>query len=359
MLKLLIVSVFLSLLCHKSCVGRSINTVDTPQELGGQSSLLVDPGTPRRHNEEVKKIQRTKRSFFIAPAFSTTSHLSGCADGYMPDSMGRCLKLVQLNHKTQLDFLLKTLNAKYAIRGYEDHSVSDSSSAEPLQVSIPIDILPEPEEVTKELVEVDVVMADVLKDRKLKNSNETDETRKSQTVAAILNVGKNGTSIAEMKNSGDLEMEMDHFFHEGDLELSASNATKYEIINKSESSSVPKASLSVMDEKQLLSTTPISVLLSEDSGQSLTEPIKATDSAVNLLEEVGNMRTEDGRSENASRRNVSAGEKVRIEATTETVTTITEPFAVNAAGAEHKRNTIFQLKIVLLLLGTIWHYKSV
>lgn len=258
--------------------------------------------------------------------------------------MGRCVKLVQLNHAAQLDFLLKRLNAMYTApvirRGYEDHSASDSSSTGPLQVSIPIEIPPEPEEVTKESVEVAVVMADVLKDSKLKKINKTDETQKSQTIVAVLNVGKNGTSLEEMENSGNLEIESDDMHHEeGDIKLSASNATKYKIINKSENSSVSKASLSVMDEEQLLSTTPISVLLSENSGQSLTEPSKAPDSAMGLLEEVGNISSEDGRSGNTSRRNVSADEKARKEATTETVTIITEPFALNAAGTKHNRNT--------------------
>jgi hypothetical protein len=224
-------------------------------------------------------------------------------------------------------------------RGNEDHSASDSSSTGPLQVSLPIDIPPEPEEVTKESVEVAVVMADVLKDSKRKNSNKTDETQKSQTIVAVLNVGKNGTSLEEMENSGELEIESDNLHHEeGGLKLPASSAIKYEIINKSENSSVPKASLSAMDEEHLLSTTPISILLSEDSGQSLPEPIKAPDSAMGLLEEVGNISSEEGRSGNTSRRNVSADEKARDEATTETVKIITEPFAVSATGNKHNRN---------------------
>jgi septal ring-binding cell division protein DamX len=158
-----------------------------------------------------------------------------------------------------------------------------------------------------------------------------------------------------MENSGDLEMDSDNLHHEeGDLKLSASRTTKYNIINKSENSSVPKASLSEMDEKELLSTTPISVLLSEHSGQSLTEPIKAPDSAMRLVEDVGNMSTEDGRAKTISQRNASADKRARKEATTETVTIITEPFAVNAAGTKHSKNRDFQLKRVLLLLVIIW-----
>jgi hypothetical protein len=258
--------------------------------------------------------------------------------------MGGCVKLVQLNHAAQLDFLLQRLNAMYAApvirRGYEDHSASDSSSTGPLQVSLPIDIPPEPEEVTKESVEDAVVMADVLKDSKIKNSNKTDETQKSQTIVAVLNVGKNGTSLEELENSGDLEVESDNLHHEeGDLKLPASNATKYEVINESEYSSVPKASHSTMEEKQVLSATSVSVLLSEESGQSLAEPTKAPDSAMGLLEEVGNVSSEDGRSGNTSRRNASADEKARKEATTETITVIREPSAGSATGTKHNRNT--------------------
>jgi hypothetical protein len=215
MLRLLILTVLLSLLCYKSCVGRTINADDTTQELGRQSSLLVHQGTPRPHNEEVKQRQINRRSIFIAPAFSGTSHLPDCAEGYMPDSMGGCVKLVRLNHTAQLDFLLKRLNAMYGApvtrSGYDNHSASDSSSARPLQVSTLI--------------------------------------------------------------------QSDNLHHEeGDLKLSASNITKYEKTNKSENSSVPTAKLSATDEEQLLSATQISIPLSKESGQSLTEPTKAPNS---------------------------------------------------------------------------------
>lgn len=318
-----------------------MNTVDTSQELGWQSWLLVDPGTPRPHHEEVKKRRITPKSVFIAPAFSGTSHLPDCAEGYRPDSMGRCVKLVQLNHAAQLSFLLQRLNAMYAApvnrRDHEDSSVSDSSSSGPLHVSIPIDIPPEPEEATKESIEVAVVMADLLQDSKLKNNNKTNDAQTSQTFVAVLNVGKNGSSLEEMDNSGDLEVESDNLHHEDvNPKLLTSNSTKYEIINKSEISSVSKASLSSMDEEQIVTTTPISVLVSEDNDESLLEPIMEPDSAMGLLKEVANTSAEDGRAGNTSRRNVSDEEEARKEATTGEVTIIT----VKATGAEHNRETV-------------------
>jgi hypothetical protein len=322
-----------------------MNTVDTPQELDWQAWLLVDPDTPRPHNEEVKKRRITPKSVFIAPAFSGTSRLPDCAEGYRADSMGRCVKLVQLNHAAQLDFLLQRLNAMYATpvnrRGYDDSSVSDSSSSGPLKVSLPVGVPPESEEVSKESIEVAVVMADVLKDTKVKNNNKTDETQTPQTIVAVLNVGKNRTSLEEMDNSGDFEAESDNLHHDvGNLKLLPSNATKYEIVNKSDISSVSKASFSALEEEQILSTTPISVTVSEDSDESLLEPIKEPDSAVGLLEEVGNTNSEDGRQGNTSRRNVSDDQERRRETATATFKIITEPVAVNATGVKNNRKTI-------------------
>jgi hypothetical protein len=151
--------VYLSLLCHKSSVGRTINTVDTTQELGWQSWLNLDEGTPRPHIEEVKKRQINRRFIYVAPNISGTSPLPDCAEGYRPESKtGQCIKVAQLNHTSQMDFLLQGLNAKYAtpvIRGgYENHPASDSSSTGLPQMPIPFDISPEPEEMTKESVDV-------------------------------------------------------------------------------------------------------------------------------------------------------------------------------------------------------------
>lgn len=49
----------------------------------------------------------TPKSVFVAPSFNK------CSDGYQPDSMGRCVKVVKLNQAAQWDFLLKQLNSMY------------------------------------------------------------------------------------------------------------------------------------------------------------------------------------------------------------------------------------------------------
>jgi len=49
----------------------------------------------------------TPKSVFVAPSFNK------CSDGYRPDSMGRCVKVVKINQAAQWDFLLKQLNSMY------------------------------------------------------------------------------------------------------------------------------------------------------------------------------------------------------------------------------------------------------
>jgi hypothetical protein len=325
MLRLVTVAVLLSLLCHESCVGGPISTVGAPGDIGWQAWLLVDPEKLKPQVDEEKKRRITPKSVFIAPAFSGTSHLPECAEGYRPDSMGRCVKLVQLNHAAQLDFLLQRLNAMYAApavrRGSGNVSTSDSSSAGPLQVSLPLEIPPESEEETEESMEVSIVMADVLKDDQLENSDKKNDTEKLQTVVAVLNVGKNGTSLEEIESSSDFSMESDNpDFGKTDLKLNTSNATKYKVINQSENSTAQETS--------------------DDSAQTLPETIKAPFSAVGLLE-VSNVSSEDGRSGNTSRRNVSADQGAKKEDTTELflATTAAAVKLLNKSGTKQNRNT--------------------
>lgn len=338
MLKFLVLTV-LSLLCHDSCVGGPINTVGTPQELGWQAWLLVDTETPRPNNEEGKKRRITPKSVFIAPAFAGTSHLPDCAEGYRPDSMGRCVKLVQLNHAAQLDFLLQRLNAMYAApvvrHDYEDLTASDSTSTGPLQVSLPIETPPEPEEETEESVEVAIVMADVLKSDQIKKDNKTNGNEMSETVVAVLNVGKNETSLEEIRTSSDLEIGSGNFHLQGkDPQLSTYNATKYEVINRSEISTSP--SFSLVDDEELLSTPTTLTPLSEECRP---EAMKVPDTAMGLLEEVGDISSEDGRSGHTSRRNVSSDQKAKKETTTELASTTVEAVILNVTETVHDRNT--------------------
>lgn len=53
----------------------------------------------------------TPKSVFVAPSFNK------CSDGYRPDNMGRCVKVVKINQAAQWDFLLKQLNSMYGPGG--------------------------------------------------------------------------------------------------------------------------------------------------------------------------------------------------------------------------------------------------
>jgi hypothetical protein len=218
---------------------------------------------------------------------------------------------------------------------YGDLSASDSTSTGPLQVSLPIETPPEPEEETEESVEVAIVMADVLKSDQIKKDNETNGAEKSENIVAVLNVGNNETSLEEIRTSSDLEIGSGNFHLQGkDSLLVAYNASKYEIINRSESSTTP--SLSLVDDEQLLSTQ---ITLTPLSEECRPEAIKAPDTAMGLLEEVGDISSEDGRSGITSRRNVSSDQKAKKETTTEVASTIVEAVIRNVTETVRDRNT--------------------
>ncbi|KAJ4443251.1 uncharacterized protein [Periplaneta americana] len=333
----LIIAAILTLLCYQSCVCRPTNNRvgNSRDELSWRALLLVDPDTaPKPRNEEGKRRRITPKSVFIAPAFSGGSPLPDCAEGYRADSMGRCVKLVQLNHAAQLEFLLQRLNAMYASpvvrRGYEDLTTSDSQSG-PLHVSIPLEIPPEPEEETKESVEVAVVMADVFKDG-IKNNNEKSEVDKPQTIVAVWNVGKNGSSLEEVENASDLDEQIDT------QQSDKSNTTKYEIVNDRENGTTPKAKPAFVEDEELLSTAPTTILLPEGDVESFPEKVKTQGSAMDLLEEVSDISSEDGRTGNTSRRNASNTEHKRQTTTTES-TTSTEIEQITTETVMKKPNT--------------------
>lgn len=99
----------------------------------------------------------TPKSVFVAPSFNK------CSDGYRPDSMGRCVKVVKINQAAQWDFLLKQLNSMYGpgasggVGGFPPASAAvaattttteppaqKTDSPGPFQVNIPLTVAAEP-----------------------------------------------------------------------------------------------------------------------------------------------------------------------------------------------------------------------
>lgn len=105
-----------------------------------QAWLLVgDQNNSRYYDSEVLKTRRiTPKSVFIAPTFSPES-LPACREGYLPDSMGRCIKIVKINEEARLEFLLEKLNAQFG------------DDEEPFQVNIPINGVEEEETETQDI----------------------------------------------------------------------------------------------------------------------------------------------------------------------------------------------------------------
>lgn len=102
-------------------------------ELTWQAWLLVDDQNQNKQlNEEGGGMKKKviPKSVFIVPTFNPEK-LPPCADGYAPDSMGRCLQVFQVNPENQLKFLLSKLQS------HLESSHKTSSGPEKFTIEIP------------------------------------------------------------------------------------------------------------------------------------------------------------------------------------------------------------------------------
>ena len=116
--------------------------IGSPSELAWQAWLLVDAQPGSNSNLDSASMLRriTPKSVFIAP------QLQACAEGYKADNMGRCQKIVNIDHEAHLNFLVQRLNQLYG-KGAPQSASSSSEKKQsppvtgPLQLNIPL--LPE------------------------------------------------------------------------------------------------------------------------------------------------------------------------------------------------------------------------
>lgn len=102
-----------------------------------QDSGQSDPPPPPR--------RITTKSLFVFPNLGSDS-LPACADGYRPDSMGRCVKVVKVDETAHLEFLLQRLNSQFATETSEnqedlydyDMDTEPPDNSGPFQFNIPI-----------------------------------------------------------------------------------------------------------------------------------------------------------------------------------------------------------------------------
>ncbi|KAL0279468.1 UNVERIFIED_CONTAM: hypothetical protein PYX00_001017 [Menopon gallinae] len=114
--------------------GRQSGTILREDDLDSKAKawlLMVESG--KADDEHVRKI--TPKSIFIAPLL--TSRSNKCKEGYRHDHLGSCVKVIKLDHKAQLEMLLKRLSAMYAEKKPEEESLGQISSG-PLHFSLPI-----------------------------------------------------------------------------------------------------------------------------------------------------------------------------------------------------------------------------
>lgn len=126
---------FYSIFCFPS---RPLNERST--ELAWQAWLLVDDQNQNKQHDPENFTRRriTPKSVFIAPTFSPES-LPACAEGYHPDSMGRCIRIIKLDEEAHLDFLLQKLNAQFgSYDEMEDEMQEEVPTPGPFQLNIPL-----------------------------------------------------------------------------------------------------------------------------------------------------------------------------------------------------------------------------
>ncbi|XP_078046645.1 uncharacterized protein LOC144475018 [Augochlora pura] len=112
----------------------------SPNDLAWQAWLLLDSQTGAHSGMDSATFLRriTPKSVFIAPALPA---LPPCADGYEADTMGRCVKNVNIDQQAHFVFLLQQLNSRYGNRGgssADSFSNNQKKSNGPLQLNIPL-----------------------------------------------------------------------------------------------------------------------------------------------------------------------------------------------------------------------------
>ncbi|XP_043265716.1 uncharacterized protein LOC122405218 [Colletes gigas] len=119
-----------STLSRSSSESRSQN-LGSPSELAWQAWLLLDSQTGVHSSLDSSSFLRriTPKSVFIAPELPA---LPPCAEGYHADTMGRCVKSVNIDHEAHFDFLLQRLKNRYASNN------NPKKSSEPFQLNIPL-----------------------------------------------------------------------------------------------------------------------------------------------------------------------------------------------------------------------------
>ncbi|XP_076648526.1 uncharacterized protein LOC143356587 [Halictus rubicundus] len=131
----------------------------SPNDLAWQAWLLLDSQTGAHSGMDSATLLRriTPKSVFIAPA------LTPCPEGYRADTMGRCVKNLNIDQEAHFVFILQHLNSRY---GNQEGSESLNSNSKKSNGPLHIPLFPisntepsklEPEE-TRDTIKVPVVV---------------------------------------------------------------------------------------------------------------------------------------------------------------------------------------------------------
>lgn len=101
-----------------------------PAALDWKTWLKGSEATGARGNAPPRRI--TTKSLFIAPQ---RDNMPMCAEGYRPDDMGRCVKVVRVDESAHNNFLLDKLNSQFASQLPDNSDFSYDYSEDPVDVS--------------------------------------------------------------------------------------------------------------------------------------------------------------------------------------------------------------------------------
>lgn len=175
---------------------RKSQDIGSLSDFAWQAWLLMDAQNGFQHGVDSATLMRriTPKSVFIAPA------LPACAEGYRADTMGRCVKSVNIDENAHMSFLLERLNAMYGNSQDADGNKNDQrKSTGPLQLNIPL-IPSDPKPSSTKVEPEETFSMDspvVMPPRNKTHSNDEEKTRPHEVALASAYEMKNDTMLDE------------------------------------------------------------------------------------------------------------------------------------------------------------------
>lgn len=161
------------------------------KELAWQAWLLIDDQNQSKQYDPEMFMRRriTPKSVFIAPTFSPEK-LPICAEGFIYNANGKCVKIFKIDEAAHLDFLLQKLDNKFS-KDYTDTVDESAPTPGPYQVNIPLVNTEKSEEQYDDEITEDITNIDSIKTKR------TEATTSQIDIQNRVNSEREDTTITE------------------------------------------------------------------------------------------------------------------------------------------------------------------